>query len=192
MPFFLRSMKRNQLYLFVITLFLTLYTHIAIAEEPFYVEDEGLSLWEEEGFIDATGEESEFEIEDGKYVSEEEVRLREEALKKMRGPEVDIAAALKADKKLLPDNILYGIGTGVVIGGWFALLQGKNARQNVQYISLGIVVGVSLSILVGTKSLYKAAVDWPKDEFERRFDKSYASTADTEIAIALIDYEFRF
>lgn len=56
---------------------------------------------------------------------------------------------------MLDDNIIYGVGTGVTIGGWLALLHGKNARQNVQYVSFGIISGIILGVLLGTKSLYQ-------------------------------------
>lgn len=67
---------------------------------------------------------------------------------------MDIAAAIEKDKQLMPDNIVYGIGTGAVIGGWLALVQGQDARQNVQYLSVGVLVGALIGMLIGTKSLY--------------------------------------
>ena len=185
-------MQPNLFLPFAVSLLLTLFAPLALSQTYDYVEDEGISLWEEEGFIDSTGEESEFETEDGQYVSEEEVKLQEEAMRRAQVPGLNVAEALEKDKKLLPDNILYGIGTGVVIGGWFALLQGENARQNVQFVSVGIVGGVLLGIMVGTKSLYKEAVHWPLDEFERKFDTDFTPTDEIKAEIALIDYQYRF
>ncbi len=184
--------------IFIYTSILALILFIAIPTLVFsqgydYIEDEGTSLWEEEGFIDSSGAESEFGADDGQYIGEEEVEAREEALKQAQVPGLDIAAALEKDKKLLPDNILYGVGTGVVIGGWFALLQGKNARENVQYVSLGILAGVLLGITVGTKSLYTQTAYHFNDEFQQRFEPPQpALPAGNNKMLARIDFEYRF
>ena len=187
---FPRSMKSKIIYFFLIA---TFFAFCATAQDIEYIEDEGISLWEEEGFIDSTGEEPEFNTEDGQYISEEEVKVREEAILRERGSGLDIAAALDKEKKALPDNILYGVGTGVVIGGWFALWRGDNARRNVQYISLGVTGGVLLGVLVGTKSLYKSAMYRQREEFDDPFRVPFVQppvyTAD---AIALLDYQYRF
>jgi len=117
-----------------------------------YLDDEGDSLWEEETFTDVTGQE--FETVDRQYVGEEQIKAAEEAARKAGIPTLDIAAAIEKDKQLMPDNIIYGIGTGAVIGGWLALVQGQDARQNVQYLSIGILTGSLIGMLIGTKSLY--------------------------------------
>ncbi len=124
----------------------------AFAQNTGYLEDNSDSLWEEEGYLDATGRE--FETGDSQYVGEEEIKEAEEAARRAGVPSVDLAAALNRDKELMPDNIVYGIGTGAVLGGWLALVQGKTARENVSYLSIGILGGVLLGMAVGTKSLY--------------------------------------
>ncbi|MFH2131821.1 MAG: hypothetical protein ABIK68_15720 [bacterium] len=122
------------------------------AQNTRYLEDEGDSLWEEQGYRDATGQE--FETGDTQYVGEQEIKESQEAARRAGRPGVNLAAALEKDKELLPDNIIYGIGTGAVIGGWLALVQGKDARDNVRFLSVGIISGVLLGMAVGTKSLY--------------------------------------
>jgi len=122
------------------------------AQNTGYLEDNSDSLWEEEGYLDSTGRE--FETGDSQYVGEDEIKAAEEAARRAGAPTVDLAAALDRDKELMPDNIVYGIGTGAVIGGWLALVQGKNARENVSYLSIGILGGALLGMAVGTKSLY--------------------------------------
>lgn len=47
-----------------------------------YLEDEGDSLWEEQQFLDVTGQE--FQTEDAQYVGEEEIQAAEDAAKKSR------------------------------------------------------------------------------------------------------------
>jgi len=118
-----------------------------------YMEDEGDSLWEQDGFIDPTSEDA--LEQSGEYIGDEEVRALEEAARRRGGPGIDLAAALEKDKQLLPDNMKYGLATGLVIGGWFALLQGQNARDNTRYIGLGVVGGIMLGLAIGTKSVYQ-------------------------------------
>ena len=125
---------------------------LGYAQEATYLDDEGDSLWEEETFTDVTGQE--FETVDRQYVGEEQIKAAEEAAKKAGLPTLDIAAAIEKDKQLMPDNIVYGIGTGALLGGWLALIQGKDARQNVQYLSVGVLSGALIGMLIGTKSLY--------------------------------------
>jgi hypothetical protein len=119
--------------------------------EDEYIEDEGTSLWEEEKFLDATGKE--FETEDVQYVGEDEVQAAEAAAKRSGMPSIDLAAALDRDKKLLGDNIVYGIGTGALLGGWLALVQGSSARDNARYLSVGVLTGALLGMVIGNKAL---------------------------------------
>ena len=134
------------------TVFSLTFASFSYAQQGTYLDDEGDTLWEEETFTDVTGQE--FETIDRQYVGEEQIKAAEEARRKAGLPTVDIAAAIEKDKELMPDNIVYGIGTGAIIGGWLALVQGQDARQNVQYLTVGVLVGVLIGMLVGTKSLY--------------------------------------
>jgi|APSaa5957512622_1039677.scaffolds.fasta_scaffold30932_2 hypothetical protein len=136
----------------IFTVFSLTFASFSYAQQGTYLDDEGATLWEEETFTDVTGQE--FETIDRQYVGEEQIKAAEEARKKAGLPTVDIAAAIEKDKQLMPDNIVYGIGTGAVIGGWLALVQGQDARQNVQYLSVGVLVGALIGMLIGTKSLY--------------------------------------
>lgn len=74
--------------------------------------------------------------------------------KKAGIPSIDLAAALERDVQMLPDNILYGVGTGAMLGGWLALVQGKNARENVSYVTIGILLGALLGVSIGNKTLF--------------------------------------
>lgn len=129
----------------------SLLPHQVFAQEMDYLEDQGDSLWEEERFLDVTG--SEFETSDSQYVGEEEVKAAEAARKNSGLPAIDLATALENDKAMLPDNIMYGIGTGALIGGWFALVEGGTARDNVRFLTIGVLAGVLLGVAIGNKSL---------------------------------------
>jgi len=147
----------------------------ALAQSGYgYLEDEGNSLWEEREFMDVSGRE--FETMDTEYVGEEEIQAAEEAARRAGLPTIDLAAAIEQDKELMPDNIVYGIGTGALIGGWLALVQGETARDNVRFVSIGIVSGVLLALAVGTKSLYLKKVP-TASQFDPVFSREGPSLA---------------
>lgn len=148
----LRQLKSLITFLTLIAFITGITPSFALAQEIDYLEDDGDSLWEEEKFLDVTG--SEFETGDTQYVGEEEVKAAEAARKAAGIPTIDLAAALEKDKEMLPDNIMYGVGTGAMIGGWFALVQGGTARDNVRYLTVGILAGVLLGTAVGNKALF--------------------------------------
>lgn len=188
-------MKLNSIYSVVIVILTFLITNgPCFAQDINYLEDDGSSLWEEEGFIDSTGSlDEQFNTNDGQYVSEEEIKAQEAALRNAQGSGLDIASALEKDKQLLPDNIMYGMGTGAVIGGWFALWAGKGGRENVQYLSVGILAGVLLGITVGTKSFYQdpVAIDYPQNDFSNQPTSDLAQS-DSTTAYSLLNFEVPF
>ncbi|MCP4753194.1 MAG: hypothetical protein GY866_20075 [Proteobacteria bacterium] len=127
------------------------------AQDGHYLEDEGDSLWQEQKFLDTTGKE--FETMDMQYVGEEEIEAAEEEAKRAGLPSIDLAAALEKDKEQMPDNIVYGIGAGVIIGGWLSLVQqGLDGRKKVRNLTVGILVGGLIGVLVGSKSIYSKPV----------------------------------
>ena len=146
--------SRNRASVTILIVFAFLFHSVSpvFAQNSGYLEDESSFLWEQQEYKDSTGRE--FETTDTQYVGEQEIKEAEEAARLSGRPSVDLAAALEKDKELLPDNIIYGIGTGSVIGGWLALVQGKNARDNVRFLSVGVIAGILLGMAVGSKSLY--------------------------------------
>ena len=187
-------MKLNSIYSYIITIVIILITGTSFAQDVNYLEDDGTSLWEEEGFIDSIGDlDEQYNTNDGQYVSEEEIQAQEEAIKNAQGSGLDIASALEKDKQLLPDNIMYGMGTGAVIGGWFALWAGKGGRENVQYLSVGILAGVLLGITVGTKSFYQeqVAINYPQNEFSSQ-SKSTLTQPLSTTSYSLLNFEVPF
>jgi len=150
---------------------------VAFSQDALYLEDEGGNLWEEQRFLDITGEE--FTTEDSQYVGEEEVKAAEEAARLSGLPSLDLAAALERDKEMLPDNIMYGIGTGALIGGWFALVQGDNARDNVRYLTIGTLLGALLGIAIGNKSMFMSQAS-ENPSLIKFAEKSPAETIETD------------
>lgn len=61
---------------------------------------------------------------------------------------------LESDRDDLPLNIAWGAGTGLLIGGWFALINEGSNRETQRSIGIGIVVGIILGTLVGTRSVF--------------------------------------
>ena len=60
---------------------------------------------------------------------------------------------LQGDKRQLPLNMGWGALTGLMIGGWFAMINEGDNRQTQRTIGTGIVLGVMLGATVGMRSL---------------------------------------
>ncbi|OGG97013.1 MAG: hypothetical protein A2527_02850 [Candidatus Lambdaproteobacteria bacterium RIFOXYD2_FULL_50_16] len=150
-------MSNSVKYLILALLLAAFWVVDAQAQSPNYSEDDGINLWRGDSFLDNEDVDAPMG-EDGSgagFIGDEQVKQMEEAARLAAGPGHNLAAALEQDKKLLPDNVMYGLGTGLALGGWIALLQGKNGRQNAQYLGTGIVLGGLLGVMVGTKSVYQ-------------------------------------
>ena len=75
-----------------------------------------------------------------------------------RSTEITIAGRrtqlrLVGEKEQLPFNGAWGAGTGLLIGGWIALINDGSNRETQRSIGLGIVLGTLVGLAVGTKSL---------------------------------------
>lgn len=57
------------------------------------------------------------------------------------------------ERERLPMNAAWGAGTGLMIGGWFALINNGTNRETQRSLGLGIVVGTIIGITVGIRSL---------------------------------------
>lgn len=61
---------------------------------------------------------------------------------------------LGQERETLPLNVAWGAGTGLLIGGWFALIGEGDNRQTQRSIGLGIVTGILLGMVVGTRTVF--------------------------------------
>ena len=60
---------------------------------------------------------------------------------------------LREEQEILPLNIAWGAGTGLLIGGWFALIQNGDDRSTQRSIGMGIVLGTGIGAFLGMKAL---------------------------------------
>ncbi len=131
-------------------------------KERQYIEDNDNSLWKDDNFVDpgfAKPEEddgSDINQDDNdKYLDPDEVNRMQDYQYKQ-----DLEMNLSKNKLEqvglgLPANVLYGVGIGLIIGGWLALWAGENAREDFRYLGTGVVLGATMGFLVGTKPLYQ-------------------------------------
>lgn len=68
---------------------------------------------------------------------------------------------LKDDRNDLPLNMAWGAGTGLLLGGWYALINEGDNRNTQQAIGLGIVLGLISGTLIGTRSIFSPAAKRP-------------------------------
>ncbi|MCP4297850.1 MAG: hypothetical protein GY786_19830 [Proteobacteria bacterium] len=179
-------------------------------QDPEYIEDEGGGLWEKRTFEDATGMQEDFESGGGEYIGEEEaVEAIESAVQvDESGKKIDIKdinQVLMTEKELKFANIKYGALTGVMIGGWLAMVanlsdEGSTQQANARYIGVGVVLGVLLGTAIGTKSLYEQNLrseNVPVPEANQLFLSSYPKnqrfsidTSDKGMARVSFNYQF--
>ncbi len=101
---------------------------------------------------------------------------------------------LVGEKEMLPFNGGWGAGTGLLIGGWFALIREGGNRETLRSIGLGIVIGTLVGIAVGTKSLLVPDAPQPISLYSPRFDSdagrllAYGPTT----SIAILNLQFSF
>ena len=62
--------------------------------------------------------------------------------------------SLGRDREVLPLNVAWGAGTGLVIGGWYALISEGDNRSTQRTIGMSIVAGILLGAAIGTRTLF--------------------------------------
>ena len=72
-------------------------------------------------------------------------------------------AFLQQEKANFAPNILYGVGTGLIIGGWFALLTANTSRDTLRSIGLGIVLGGVMGSIIGGRSVLTPDAPRPQE-----------------------------
>lgn len=68
---------------------------------------------------------------------------------------------LLGERELLPQNAAWGAGTGLLIGGWFALINQGTNRETQRSLGLGVVVGTLVGLAVGARTLIAPAAPQP-------------------------------
>ena len=74
---------------------------------------------------------------------------------------------LGKDRDILPLNIAWGAGTGLLLGGWFALIAEGDNRETQRSIGVGIVAGILMGVAVGTRTLFNPDAPRPTAEATR-------------------------
>lgn len=127
-----------------------------VQDEDTYFEDTGTGSLPAD---QATGAPTEQDYTEGnKYIDENLVPLQQriptETSRRLQ-------LTLGSERQTLPLNVAWGAGTGLLIGGWFALIGQGNNRQTQRSIGLGIVSGILLGLAVGTRSLFNPHAPQP-------------------------------
>jgi hypothetical protein len=60
---------------------------------------------------------------------------------------------IRQEREQFPLNAAWGGATGLLLGGWFALLNSGDNRTTLQSIGTGVVLGVILGIAVGARTV---------------------------------------
>ena len=125
--------------------------------EPAIHAQFGDELFEEEDLFagdDPFLEEDEFGLpqddftEGGEFVEEADLPPSQQLIS---GRQRDLR--LLGEREMLPLNAAWGAGTGLVIGGWFALINQGTSRETQRSLGLGVVLGTIVGLLVGARSL---------------------------------------
>lgn len=59
---------------------------------------------------------------------------------------------IRQEREQFPLNLGWGAATGLVMGGWFALLNAGSNRATLQSIGTGVVMGALLGIAIGART----------------------------------------
>ena len=122
---------------------------------------------DEDGFDDEGGFGLPSPVEDftegGQFIDEDAASVGRGGVT-IRGRETELR--LEGEQRLLPLNVSWGAGTGLLIGGWFALIENGDDRSTQRSIGLGVVLGALLGVTVGLKTLI--APDAPRAALLKR------------------------
>lgn len=159
---------KTKLQLFVYGTFALFYlvaSPALFAQQDFLFEDDSLDTFEEEVFIDDVDLnelqlESDFEedfnsnsnrVQEDQYIDED--IISDETQELLQESLVQRRDFLEEEKANFVPNILYGVGTGLIIGGWFAFLTANTSRETLRSIGLGVVLGGLMGSVLGSRSI---------------------------------------
>jgi hypothetical protein len=134
----------------------------SLEQEDLFVEDED-AFFEDRGggFGEDTGGPTTGEpdfTEGDRFIDEQLVPADQRALTE-GGRQFQLT--LGRERETLPLNVAWGAGTGLLIGGWFALIGEGDNRQTQRSIGLGIVSGIILGLMVGTRTVFNPEAPRP-------------------------------
>ncbi len=143
-----------------------------------FVETDELFLQERERRLGGAKPRDDFS-EGGRFVEEERRGpTRGRVTQRSRRTQLGLAE----EREQLPLNAAWGAGTGLLIGGWFALIGNGDDRDTQRSIGLGVVLGALLGVFVGTQILInpnapRAAMHKPARDIHPKRPILVASTA---------------
>lgn len=147
MPIFLGGM------IFLVCIFAATITQAQFFEDSLFQEDllgEDDALFLEDADEGGISQEQDF-TEGDKFVDEsaipEDIRGIDE-----QGRRFQLTLAGERDELLI--NIAWGVGTGLMIGGWYALINEGDNRETQRALGLGMVLGSIMGTLVGSRTLF--------------------------------------
>lgn len=128
--------------------------------------------------------------EDEQYVDEDVIsddtqQLLENALTARR----DFLAEERANFNL---NIAYGVGTGLMIGGWFALLTASTSRDTLRSIGLGIVLGGVMGGIIGGRSVITPNLPRPAASLSEESAQNYKLASHVDPSRFTLSYQWSF
>ncbi|MCZ6729947.1 MAG: hypothetical protein O7C61_09570 [SAR324 cluster bacterium] len=131
----------------------------------------------------------------GQFIDEEEAVRRESAGGVTITTRRD-QLRLESDRVDMPLNVGWGAVTGLLMGGWFALISNGDDRSTQRSIGSGIVLGALLGMTVGLKSVIapnapRAAIQNPERN-EAGIRPSLTVSLDPELPPLRVGFVLRF
>jgi hypothetical protein len=98
---------------------------------------------------------------------------------------------LLGERQLLPLNAAWGAGTGLLIGGWYALINQGTNRETQRSLGLGIVLGTIVGLVVGVRTLIQPQAPAAMGAFDPpRTDLGGGSLASTSLSASPFSMTF--
>ena len=159
---FVKGKKKNQIF---VCLVVSLFCLGVVTRPPLFAQQDFLfeedSFGSEEEFIDDVDlNEIDIEFEEsfnpnrrrGDQYTDDDI-IFDETQQLLQGAVVQRRDFLVEERANFVPNILYGVGTGLIIGGWFAFLTANTSRETLRSIGLGIVLGGLMGSVIGSRSI---------------------------------------
>lgn len=102
---------------------------------------------------------------------------------------------LLGERELLPQNAAWGAGTGLLIGGWFALINQGTNRETQRSLGLGVVLGTLVGLAVGARTLIAPSAPTPVGAvmpWGNGTDRSTMASSGSSFSPLTLNFNFRF